>query len=209
MMFRLLGSSALLILLVPLHLAATGSHRPPAPDWQTSVDDCSWHWREGGGIGLWAEVCTFNHKEWRVSWLEERAAFVTWAGTEISGVAVQPWRVPGGSGIETLTEVLVQTGNLAADAQCEWRSVALRPAPRTMAFFALAPSASDALAPTASGEIPEPPCGPYGASTHGLRYFIVDLRWPERAIFVEEGQERPLFDSSSITILQEMRGILW
>jgi hypothetical protein len=34
-----------------------------------------------------------------------------------------------------------------------------------------------------------------------VRYFVTDLRWPDRAIFVEEGQERPLFDPSSITPL--------
>lgn len=59
-----------------------------------------------------------------------------------------------------------------------------------------------AFAPTATGEVPDPVCGIYGASTHGVRYFITDLRWPDRAIFVDEGQERPLFDPTSITALQ-------
>jgi len=51
---------------------------------------------------------------------------------------------------------------------------------------------------TPSGDIPEPPCGPYGASTHGVRYFLVDLRQPDRLIFVDEGQDQPMFDPSSI-----------
>ena len=75
------------------------------------------------------------------------------------------------------------------------------PAPRTIAFHILTPIDQAALSPTVSGDIPEPACGPYGASTHGVRYFVTDLRWPDRAIFVDEGQERPMFDPSSITAL--------
>jgi len=63
--------------------------------------------------------------------------------------------------------------------------------------FGLAPSDPAALGPTATGEVP----GPYGASTHGVRYVITDLRCPGYAIFVEEGQERPLFEPRSITRL--------
>ena len=64
----------------------------------------------------------------------------------------------------------------------------------------LSPASPQALGPTAQGEVPEPLCGPYGASTHGVRYFIVDLRWPGLAVFVDEGQERPMFDPASITV---------
>jgi hypothetical protein len=35
-----------------------------------------------------------------------------------------------------------------------------------------------------------------------VRYFIVDRRWPDRVIFVNEGQERPMFDPESITWMQ-------
>lgn len=52
---------------------------------------------------------------------------------------------------------------------------------------------------TEQGEVPEPVCGAYGHSTHGVRYFITDLRWPELVIFVDEGQERPLFEPRSIS----------
>lgn len=70
-----------------------------------------------------------------------------------------------------------------------------------MAFHVLAPIDPAALAPTLAGEVPDPVCGSYGASTHGVWYFITDLRWPDRAVLVEEGQERPLFDPASITLL--------
>lgn len=79
-----------------------------------------------------------------------------------------------------------------------------RPSPCTPhhgASCAEAPSDPAALAPTPSGDIAEPVCGPYGAPTHGIRYFITDLRWLGRAVFVDEGPERPLSDPASITLL--------
>lgn len=169
------------------------------PDWQTDSVNCSWHWREGGGIGLWAETCRFNGAIWEVVWDENLAAFVTRNDATLIGLAIQAFPLSSGESISALSETLVEAGSLDANHACIWRAVGLRPAPRTMAFYFLTPTDTAALSPTLSGDVPEPVCGPYGASTHGVRYFMTDLRWPDRAIFVEEGQERPMFDPSSIT----------
>lgn len=60
--------------------------------------------------------------------------------------------------------------------------------------------AGDPPAITATDEIPEPPCGELGVSTHGLRYFMTDLRQPGRVVHVNEGQDGLLFDPRSITL---------
>jgi hypothetical protein len=180
---------------------ANGGSLPPMPDWQTDAANCAWHWKEGGGIGLWAETCRFNGATWHVVWDEDKAAFVTRNDDSDMGIAVQAFALPGGAGITALSEALIETGSLDANAECVWQPVAPRPAPRTTAFRVLTPVNAAALTPTPLGDVPEPVCGPYGASTHGIRYFMTDLRWPGRAIFVEEGQERPLFDPASITPL--------
>lgn len=179
------------------------SNPPPKPDWQTDASRCNWNWREGGGIGLWTETCRFNGNVWQVVFDRDRAAFVTRRDNEIMSIAVQRFVLPKGAGLAALGQTLIETGQLLADAACDWQNIALRPAPRTTAFHMLAPTDPAALRPTALGEVPEPVCGPYGASTHGVRYFITDLRWPDVAIFVEEGQERPMFDPSSITDLTQ------
>lgn len=191
----------LLALAVPQSAMADNIARPPMPDWQTDPAACAWHWRDGGGIGLWAETCVFQGATWQVDWDAERAAFVTRTGDTVMGIAVQPFSMPPGSGIAALSEVLIAAGYLDLGAPCSWQPIAPRPAPRTMAFHVLGPTDPLALAPTAEGEVPDPLCGSYGVSTLGVRYFVTDLRWPDRAIFVEEGQERPLFDPSSITPL--------
>jgi len=117
------------------------------------------------------------------------------------GIAVQAFALASAAGITSLNETLIKTGSLDAQAACIWRAVPLRPAPRTMSFHVLTPSDPAAFAPTPSGDIPDPVCGPYGASTHGVRYFMRDLTWPDVAVFVEEGQERPLFAPATIMVL--------
>lgn len=138
-------------------------------------------------------TCAFNGVTWQVVWDADRAAFVTQSGEAVMGVAVESFAWPRGSNIAALSEVLIAAGHLEPAAPCAWQAFAPRPVPRTMALQVLALIDPAAQAPTATGEVPDPVCGPYGVSTHGVRYFLTDLRWPERTIFVEEGQERPLF----------------
>lgn len=44
-------------------------------------------------------------------------------------------------------------------------------------------------------------CGGYGVGNSGTRYFIVFKKFPSKAIFVEIGQEAPLFDEESIKFI--------
>lgn len=196
---------SLICALLALAGCSAATHRsstlPAKPTGQTDAQACTWQWREGGGLGLWTETCRFNGKHWETVFDAKRAAFVTRRDNEIVGIAVQSFAIPAGADITSLSHALIAEGGLKADAPCEWRNIALRPAPRTTAFFALTPSDPATLGPTPQGEVPDPVCGAYGASTHGVRYFVTDLRWPDRAIFVEECQERPLFDPASITTL--------
>lgn len=181
---------------------ADGQRRPSMPDWQTDARQCTWQWREGGGLGLWAETCKLSTGQWMVTWNAPLSAFVLQHEARVERIVVQSWSLQAGLGVVALTRALTDAGHLAPDADCRWKSVPVRPVPRTTTLFVLVPVAPDAFSPSAQGEVPDPRCGPYGASTHGVRYFITDLRWPERAIFVEEGQERPLFDPVSITVLR-------
>ncbi len=169
--------------------------RPPEPDWKTDVA-CTWAWREGGGFGLWTERCPLSTGLWEIVWDEPAGAFVQVVEGEPFGVLVQPFAV---GDREALRRRLLEAGGLGPEAPCAFEAAALRPVPRTMATFVLMPTVENAFAPTADGEVPEPLCGPYGASTHGVRYIVEDLRWPGVAVFVEEGQERPMFDPASLT----------
>ena len=48
--------------------------------------------------------------------------------------------------------------------------------------------------------MPEPPCGDYGWSTHGVRYFMTDQRFPGRVVYVDIGQDGTMFDDPTITL---------
>lgn len=175
---------------------------PPMPAWQTDARQCTWHWREGGGLGLWAETCDLSTGRWEVTWNEPEGAFVLRHLDQVHATVVKPWSVAMADGMDGLTRALIGSEALAPDAPCHWQPITLRPAPRTTAFWGLTPKDPQALAPTAQGEVPEPLCGAYGVSTHGVRYFIVDLRWSGLAVFVDEGQERPMFEPASIMHLR-------
>jgi hypothetical protein len=174
---------------------------PSQPDWHTSKNDCSWRWVQGGGFGLWSEICHLSTGRWSIVWDEIQHGFILQHQNQNVDLVVQPWKISPDTGISSLSKSLSEAGYLASNNDCQWESVPIRKSPRTMSFYVLRSSRPDALAPTAHGEVPDELCGPYGQSTHGVRYFIVDLRWPDLAIFVNEGQERPIFDPTSITVL--------
>jgi len=178
--------------------------QPTIPDWQTDADHCQWHGRQTDGLGLWTETCRLPTGLWLVDRDQEPRAFVTRRNSVIVDMAVLSWRFSSAKGLgalrEALKEALIEAGHLEANAPCQWQTIARRPAARPTAFHVLSPTSPTALKPQQSDEVPAPDCGPYGASSHGLRYFMTDLRWPDRAIFLQEDQKRPLFDVDSLVV---------
>ncbi len=187
------------VLVVLVASQAVAGARPPVPDWQTDADACAWEWQSGGGIGFWAERCVLGGALWAIAWDAARAGFVQTRDGTAQGMVVQPFRIGSGPVDGAIHAALIARGAVDAAAPCRVVTVAAWPVPNSMTTHVLTPTAADALAMTASGEVPDPVCGPYGVSTHGLRYLATDLRWPGLAVFVEAGQERPLFDPASLS----------
>lgn len=185
-----------------VHFGAPEFQRPPIPVWQTDAQRCTWEWRRGGDMGLWAETCQFATGSWQVIWDADLRAFVLRHDGVNRGVLVQSWPIGAKDGIQGLTSVFRDAGHLKGNVDCVWRRAPELVARRSGEFFVLSPAAADAMRPSPAGEVPDPQCGPYGASSHGVRYFYIDPRWPDRVIFVDEGQERPLFDPASITVVR-------
>jgi hypothetical protein len=190
--------AAAMLVTAALSAPALAQDRPTMPDWQTDAA-CEWVWTEGGGLGLWAERCPLSTGLWEVAWSAEDGAFVQTIDGKPFSRLVKPFPLSEEASWEGLRAALVAAGDLEPDAPCAFEGAAIRPAPRTVGFVVLAPTAPDALSPTETGDVPDPVCGPYGVSTHGVRYFLTDLRIPGVAIFVEEGQERPMFAPMSLT----------
>jgi hypothetical protein len=172
---------------------------PPVPGWQTDPAACAWAWQSGGGIGFWAERCELGGALWAVVWDAARGGFVQTRDGVVQGLVVQPLRIGSGPVGDAIHAALVARGAVDPAAACRVVPVAAWPMPDGMTTHALTPIDAAALAMTPSGEVPDPLCGPYGVSTHGVRFLVTDRRWPGLAVFVEAGQERPLFDPASLS----------
>lgn len=172
--------------------------RPSPPDWQTDPA-CEWVISEGGGIAFWSERCTLSTGLWEITWSMDDGAFVQTVDGASFGIVVRPFPVPEKGSWDSIRQDLVASGDLDEDAPCAFEPAAIRPDFRSISFVVLTATTPDALSPTGTGDVPEPLCGPYGTSTHGVRYFLTDLRLPGLAVFIDEGQERPMFDPTSVT----------
>lgn len=179
------------------------STRPAKPESSRTgtPDQCRWVWVQGRGLGLWSEACTLPTGRWRVVWRARTQSFELLRNGRREDTVVRLWSVPTDDPLGALLKILKDQAQVPDNGNdCVFVPQALRAEVRTRAFFVIKPRAGDPPAITATGEIPEPPCGELGASTHGLRYFMTDLRQPGRVIYVNEGQDGMLFDPRSITL---------
>jgi hypothetical protein len=177
--------------------------RPPRPDHSLAPGQCDWRWREGGGFGLWTEACTFNTGRWEVGWEDARGAFVILRDGVAGDVVLRPWPKAAGLDLAQVLPGLGLAGLGPTDPACVFVPMALSPAPRTRQSFVLQPASGWPPPPDPSpmAEVPDPPCGPLGVSTHAQRSFITDLRWPDAVIFVDQGQEGNLIEPRSLTAI--------
>jgi hypothetical protein len=141
---------------------------------------CQWEWKEGGGIGVWAERCTLDTGVWELKFDEDLPGFVLTVDGSAGETALQLFRKPADADISAILPALRQRGYIPDDDLCVFAPAAVRPAPRTIAFFDIQPAGDRkaAFEATPSDEVPEPPCGDFGWSTHGVRYFMTDIAIP-------------------------------
>jgi len=176
--------------------------RPPMPDFRTA-DGCAWHWRTGGGVGLWGEVCDLQSGKWQVDWQEKQSAFVQTRDGDTVAKVLEIFPKPQDAPASEVLAQLRRRGDLADGDDCVFQPAQVRAAPRTVTFFEIRPTGErlKAFQATPKDEIPDPPCGAYGWSTHGRRYFMTDIRHPDRVLYFDEGQDGTMFDPSSVTII--------
>jgi hypothetical protein len=177
--------------------------QPPQPS-ESAVDatKCRWEWRQGGGIGVWAERCTLDTGLWELKFQEDLPGFVLTVDGAAGETVLQLFKKPLDADISAILPALRERGSIPDDDLCLFQPAAIRPAPRTIAFFDIRPTGARkaALDATPQDEVPEPPCGDFGWSTHGLRYFMTDIRHPESVLYLNEGQDGMMFDPTTVTI---------
>jgi len=176
-------------------LATLAASLPPAradePPPGRTDPSCQWQWLKGDGLALWAESCPFDTGHWHVRFAPEGPGFMLYVNDEPQRLVLQRFAVPAGEPLATLLPTLRQRGLIADSEDCVFQPAALRPTPRTIQQFEIRPTGETLkrFEATPSDEVPEPPCGDYGWSTHGVRYFQTDLRHPGTVIYIDLGQD--------------------
>jgi hypothetical protein len=176
----------------------------PAQPTGSMVDPakCQWDWKDGGGIGVWTERCTLDTGVWELKFDESLPGFTLTVDGKGGETVLQLFRKPADADISAILPELRRRGYIPDDDLCVFQPAAIRPAPRTIAFFDIQPTGArkEALEATPPDEIPEPPCGDYGWSTHGVRYFMTDIRHPGSVLYLNEGQDGMMFDPKTVTL---------
>jgi hypothetical protein len=189
---------ALLLLIA----ASPAFAQPPEPENSTDAARCQWHWKQGGGIGIWAERCAFDTGVWELEFRENLPGFVLTVDGGDEQTVLQRFTRPAGAGPSAILPELRRRGYIPDDDECVFEPAAIRPAVRTIAFFEIKPTGKRKAAfdATPADEVPDPPCGEYGWSTHGVRYFMTDTRHPNAVVYVNIGQDGMMFDDATVTL---------
>jgi hypothetical protein len=183
-------------------MPAAALAQPPKPAESSVPGQCEWQWMNGAGVGIWAERCDLATGVWTPRFDAALPGFVLTLDGNDETVILQVFDKPAEAPIDAILPELRQRGYIPDDDDCVFEAAAIRPAPRTIAFHEIRATGARqaAFEATPADEVPEPPCGDYGWGTHGTRYFMTDLRFPERVVYVNIGQDGTMFDDTSITL---------
>ena len=173
---------------------------PKTPGQADGLDACQWRTLESGPFSLRAQTCRYATGVWEVRAEPELPGFGLWHDGQRVTTVVQWFAKAPDATVDAILPELRATELIPDDDECVF-SPAIRPGPRTQAYYDIRPVGARLAAPEATpqDEIPDPPCGEVGWSTHGVRHFMTDLRAPGWVLYVNEGQDGTLIDARSIT----------
>jgi hypothetical protein len=165
---------------------------------------CAWELQTGAGISFFGQRCIDADRTLSLGVSESLPGVFLEEATVDGPVAIDEviriFTIPGGD-ISAVIPVLAQSESWDRSEGCafirnEAESTAL------VTRFDLKPT-GDALAKYLAAAAAEPvtsTCDEYGMGNSGIRYFEVHASNPEKAVFLELGQEAPLFDEHSIRV---------
>jgi hypothetical protein len=106
-----------------------------------------------------------------------------------------------GAALSTVAATPARAGLVPPD-DCVFVRARGHAAPRGARAYEIRPTGARlaALRATPRDQVPDPPCGEYGWSTHGVRWFVVDPRHPGWVVYVNLGQDGTLIDPATLRI---------
>lgn len=104
--------------------------------------------------------------------------------------------------IEDLITILPSDTSWTQDTECQFQEVTShRPGVKRYVLHPKGEDEKEYLAKSKTEPIPET-CNGWGVGNSGIRYFEIQSNHPDLALFVEIGQDAPLFDEESILITE-------
>lgn len=193
---------ALAVALIAATALPAYAQQPPQPTGGTDPANCTWEWKSGGGIGVWAERCKLPTGLFELAFRPDLPGFVLTIDGKDETTVLQVFDKPADSPVSAILPKLRERGYIPNDLDCVFAPAAIRPAPRTLAFFEIVATGKRKAAfdATPKDEVPEPPCGEFGWSTHGVRYFLTDIARPDKVVYVNTGQDGMMFDPVTVTV---------
>jgi hypothetical protein len=182
--------------------SAAHAQPPPQPTGSSVPGKCTWEWKTGGGVGIWAERCDLETGVWEPRYEPNLHGFVLTVDGEDQTTILQVFEKLAAEDVAVILPTLRERGYIPDDDDCVFEPDSDRPASGTRNYFTIMPTGKrqEAFEATPDDEVPEPPCGDYGWSTHGVRYFFTDSRFPEWVIYVNIGPDGTMFDATTITL---------
>jgi len=194
-------------LLLAFCACASFARAGESPPSHAAVKGCSWQHLADAKVGLaaWVQQCDFGGRKTTFS-LRSGGLVLHYSdgGDEETLVEVHP--LEAGESLEAGMRRLWAAGVSPAELEhCKlvpYRDSVPPAGVKRYTFLPDAAYAKQLEANTDPGDIPEPPCGERGFAPDGVQYFETHPNSKVRAfLFVQAGQDEPLFDEQSLQLL--------
>lgn len=150
------------------------------------------------GLWLQAQDCRLSTGHWRVLAEPALPGLALWRDGDRQATVLQVFTKPADAPVSDILPALRAGGHIPDDDDCQPVPASPAPAapaaPATQTRYEIRPFGARlrALQATPADQVPNPPCGAYGWSTHGVRYLLLDQRRPDRVLYLDEGQDGTL-----------------
>lgn len=182
--------------------AATAARAASTPGSVVAESPCRTETLRAQGLQVQAQDCRYGTGRWRVRADDALPGFALWRDEERVATVIHALRKPAAAPLSSVLPALAARGLIPPD-ECVFVSADLRiPAAAGRQHYEIRPQGRRLaqLRATPADQVPDPPCGDYGASTHGVRYFITDDRHPTWVLYVNLGQDGTQIDPSTLAI---------
>ncbi len=176
--------------------------QPPEPFYATDQALCSWNWQRGGSVGLWTEDCKFESGRWNIAYDKEKDLF----GLHVDNGELYPvlrhFRTDPAKGPEGLLPDLKARGLVLDSPECVFEKNEEQFGALGWTIWQVVPTGKikEAFDAQVKLEVPPPPCGEVGYAADFIGFFMVHKDHPDRAVFVNLGQDGTMIDPFSLTL---------